>query len=115
MFLLNAALLGIFLSGAEYTLILIIVFGLCGAGFSLMFGIIMSQALSPFAKRAGVASSVLAIAQLSFASLYIRLMAAAETGAVAMLLIILLTTALAGAILLRRYPVSSGNRRALYE
>lgn len=115
LFLLNAALLGIFLSGAEYTLILIIVFGLCGAGFSLMFGIIMSQALSPFAKRAGMASSVLAIAQLSFASLYIRLMAAAETGAVAMLLIILLTTALVGAILLKRYPVSSGNRRALYE
>nr|WP_247717475.1 hypothetical protein [Morganella morganii] len=115
LFLLNAVLLSLFLAGAEYTLILMIVFALCGAGFSLMFGIIMSQALSPFAKRAGVASSVLAIAQLSFASLYIRLMAAAETGAVTMLLIILLTTPVAGAILLKRYPVSSGERRSLYE
>lgn len=49
-------------------------FSLCGAGFALLFGIIMSQALSPFSQRAGLASSILGISQLSFASLYIWIM-----------------------------------------
>ncbi|GAA0341611.1 MdtL family multidrug efflux MFS transporter [Morganella psychrotolerans] len=109
LFLLNALLLGIFLCGADYVILLLIVFGLCGAGFSLMFGIIMSQALSPFVTRAGMASSVLAISQLSFASAYIWIMAQAGVASVTMLFIILLTTSLAGAILLKRYPDSSND------
>ncbi len=115
LFFLNAVLLGIFLCVADYVVLLLIVFGLCGAGFSLMSGIIMSQALSPFVTRAGMASSVLAISQLSFASAYIWIMAQAGVPSVTMLFIILLTTALAGAILLKRYPGSGRNDSAFNE
>ncbi|HCH50693.1 MAG TPA: multidrug transporter MdtL [Proteus sp.] len=78
-----------------------IAFALCGAGFALLFGIIMSQALSPFSQRAGLASSVLAIAQLSFASLYIWIMGWIGIPAITMLIIILLASSVIGFTLLR--------------
>ncbi|OAT46924.1 putative transporter [Proteus hauseri ATCC 700826] len=61
----------------------------------------MSQALSPFSQRAGLASSVLAIAQLSFASLYIWIMGWIGIPAITMLIIILLASSVIGFTLLR--------------
>ncbi|MRB43485.1 multidrug transporter subunit MdtL, partial [Bacillus thuringiensis] len=45
------------------------------AGFSVGFGVAMSQALGPFTLRAGVASSVRGIAQVCGSSLWIWLAA----------------------------------------
>lgn len=71
-------------------------FSLCGAGFALLFGIIMSQALSPFSQRAGLASSILGISQLSFASLYIWIMGWMGISAINMLMVILFASCLIG-------------------
>lgn len=60
-------------------------------GFSLGFGVKMSQALGPFAKRAGVASSVLGIAQVCGSSLYIWLTAVLGVSALNMLIGILIS------------------------
>ena len=49
-------------------------FGLICAGFSIGFGVTMSQALSPYSLRAGVASSILGIAQVCASAFYIWLM-----------------------------------------
>ncbi|MGL4726270.1 MAG: MFS transporter [Scandinavium sp.] len=56
------------------------------SGFSLGFGVTMSQALSPFSQRAGVASSVLGIAQVCGSSLYIWLAAVSGVSALNMLI-----------------------------
>ncbi|WP_140186554.1 MdtL family multidrug efflux MFS transporter [Providencia stuartii] len=101
LFLLNAVLLLIYLLAIKYTPLLFIVFGLCGVGFSMLFGIIMSQALSPYARKAGIASSILAISQLSFASLYIWVMGWVGIASVQMLFIILLAAAIIGMVLLK--------------
>ena len=101
LFLLNAFILYLFLFYFSHIGLLFLVFAFCGVGFSMQFGIIMSQALSPFAKRAGIASSVLAISQLSFASLYIWLMGWTRVQSVNMLFIILLATGIIGITLLK--------------
>lgn len=100
LFLLNAFILFLFLFYFSHIGLLFIVFAFCGVGFSMQFGIIMSQALSPFARRAGIASSVLAISQLSFASFYIWLMGWVGVQSVNMLFIILLATGIIGITLL---------------
>lgn len=105
LFFFNALVLLAFIFSLNHIALLFIVFALCGAGFSMLFGIIMSQALSAFSQRAGVASSVLAISQLSFASLYIWIMGWVGIPSLNMLFIILLATAIMGSILLK-YPVS---------
>lgn len=64
-------------------------FALTSMGFSMGFGVAMSQALSPFAHKAGLASSVLGIAQICCSALYIWLMAWMGVSAVNMLLIAL--------------------------
>ena len=51
------------------------------AGFSVGFGVAMSQALGPFSLRAGVASSTLGIAQVCGSSLWIWLAAVVGIGA----------------------------------
>ncbi|MFY3768836.1 Multidrug resistance protein MdtL [Providencia manganoxydans] len=107
LFLLNAVLLLIYLLAIKYTPLLFIVFGLCGVGFSMLFGIIMSQALSPYARKAGIASSILAISQLSFASLYIWVMGWVGIASVQMLFIILLAAAIIGMVLLKISSLSS--------
>nr|ELR5114642.1 MdtL family multidrug efflux MFS transporter [Providencia stuartii] len=107
LFLLNAVLLLIYLLAIKYTPLLFIVFGLCGVGFSMLFGIIMSQALSPYARKAGIASSILAISQLSFASLYIWVMGWIGIASVQMLFIILLAAAIIGMVLLKISSLSS--------
>lgn len=90
-----------------------IAFALCGAGFALLFGIIMSQALSPFSQRAGLASSVLAIAQLSFASLYIWIMGWIGIPAITMLIVILLASSIIGFILLRLFGTSNKSQEVV--
>ncbi|EMG9507997.1 MFS transporter [Proteus mirabilis] len=77
-----------------------ITFALCGSGFALLFGIIMSQALSPFSQRAGVASSVLGISQLSFSSLYIWVMGWIEVSSINMLVVILFISCIVGTLFL---------------
>ncbi|WP_109397416.1 MFS transporter [Proteus faecis] len=85
-------------------------FSLCGAGFALLFGIIMSQALSPFSQRAGLASSILGISQLSFASLYIWIMGWLGISAINMLMVILSASCLIGFIFLHLFR-SSGQQQ----
>lgn len=85
-------------------------FSLCGAGFALLFGIIMSQALSPFSQRAGLASSILGISQLSFASLYIWTMGWLGISAINMLMVILFANCLIGFTFLRLFR-SSGQQQ----
>lgn len=58
-------------------------------GFSIGFGVAMSQALSPFAKRAGEASSSLGIAQVCASAFYIWFMGWIGVSALDMLLIAL--------------------------
>ncbi|KMV30924.1 multidrug transporter [Photobacterium swingsii] len=61
---------------------------ICG-GFSLGFGVAMSQALSPFALRAGMASSLLGIAQVCSSALFIWFMGIIGVNALNMLAIVL--------------------------
>ncbi|MBB1202358.1 MFS transporter [Enterobacteriaceae bacterium 89] len=61
------------------------------AGFSLGFGVAMSQALTPFSLRAGIASSVLGIAQVCGSSFYIWLAAVSGLSALNMLIGILIS------------------------
>lgn len=60
------------------------------AGFSVGFGVAMSQALGPFSLRAGVASSILGIAQVCGSSLWIWLAAVIGFNALNMLIGILI-------------------------
>ena len=60
------------------------------AGFSVGFGVAMSQALGPFSLRAGVASSMLGIAQVCGSSLWIWLAAIIGIDALNMLIAILI-------------------------
>lgn len=64
-------------------------FGLICAGFSIGFGVTMSQALSPFSLRAGMASSILGIAQVCSSAFYIWLMGLLGVSALNMLVTIL--------------------------
>ncbi|WP_210457275.1 MFS transporter [Vibrio crassostreae] len=60
----------------------------CG-GFSLGFGVAMSQALSSYSQRAGVASSILGVSQVCTSALFIWLMGAIGLSALNMLVFIL--------------------------
>jgi DHA1 family multidrug resistance protein-like MFS transporter len=65
-------------------------FAIICAAFSLGFGVTMSQALGPFRRRAGMASSLLGITQVCTSALYIWLMGALGVSALNMLLVILI-------------------------
>lgn len=64
-------------------------FALVSMGFSMGFGVAMSQALNPFSSKAGSASSVLGISQVCCSAFYIWFMAWLGVSAVDMLLIAL--------------------------
>ncbi len=64
-------------------------FGMICAGFSIGFGVVMSQALSPFSLHAGVASSLLGIAQVCCSALYIWFMGFIGVNALNMLVFML--------------------------
>ncbi|SQD77779.1 MFS transporter [Moritella yayanosii] len=70
-------------------------FVLICAGFAIGFGVSMSQALSPYSARAGMASSLLGITQVSCSALYIWLMSALGVNALNMLL----TTLIIGSVI----------------
>jgi Arabinose efflux permease len=70
------------------------------AGFSVGFGVAMSQALGPFALRAGVASSTLGIAQVCGSSLWIWLAAVLGIGALNMLIGILIGCSILSSLLI---------------
>lgn len=79
-------------------------FALISMGFSMGFGVAMSQALSPFSRKAGLASSMLGIAQVSWSALYIWLMATLGVSAVMMLMIALVASGVIGLSLILLFP-----------
>jgi len=74
------------------------------AGFSVGFGVAMSQALGPFSLRAGVASSALGIAQVCGSSLWIWLAALIGLSALNMLIGILIGCSILCIVLLLAIP-----------
>ncbi|MCU8021785.1 MULTISPECIES: MFS transporter [unclassified Shewanella] len=74
------------------------------SGFAIGFGVTMSQALSPFVARAGVASSLLGIAQVCTSALYIWVMGLLEVSAINILLVILAVGALVSITLILAVP-----------
>lgn len=74
------------------------------SGFAIGFGVTMSQALSPFVTRAGVASSLLGIAQVCTSALYIWVMGLLEVSAINILLVILAVGALVSITLILAVP-----------
>lgn len=70
------------------------------AGFSVGFGVAMSQALGPFSLRAGVASSTLGIAQVCGSSLWIWLAAVVGISAWNMLIGILIACSIVSLLLI---------------
>ncbi|EGA64040.1 multidrug efflux system protein MdtL [Vibrio brasiliensis LMG 20546] len=79
-------------------------FALISMSFSLGFGVAMSQALSLFSRKAGLASSMLGIAQVSWSALYIWLMALLGVSPVMMLLIALVASSVIGLSLILLFP-----------
>ncbi|MDG3086427.1 MFS transporter [Vibrio hannami] len=67
----------------------LISFGLVCAGFSIGFGVAMSQALGAFSRRAGAASSALGVCQVCCSALYIWLMGMVGFDALTILALIL--------------------------
>ncbi|EGU19764.1 MFS transporter [Vibrio mimicus] len=79
-------------------------FALISMGFSMGFGVAMSQALRQFSRKAGLASSMLGIAQVSWSALYIWLMATLGVSAVMMLMIALVASSVIGLSLILLFP-----------
>ncbi|HCG5091716.1 TPA: MFS transporter [Vibrio parahaemolyticus] len=79
-------------------------FTLISMGFSMGFGVAMSQALSQFSRKAGLASSMLGIGQVSWSALYIWLMATLGVSAVMMLIIALVTSGVIGLSIILLFP-----------
>jgi DHA1 family multidrug resistance protein-like MFS transporter len=91
---------GVALSLATRQAVTLIGLGMICAGFSVGFGVAMSQALGPFTLRAGVASSVLGIAQVCGSSLWIWLAAIIGLSAMNMLIGILIACSIVSLVLL---------------
>ncbi|STT19458.1 transport protein [Klebsiella pneumoniae] len=91
---------GVTLSLATPQAVTLIGLGMICAGFSVGFGVAMSQALGPFTLRAGVASSVLGIAQVCGSSLWIWLAAIIGLSAMNMLIGILIACSIVSLVLL---------------
>ncbi|EHR7288346.1 MFS transporter [Vibrio parahaemolyticus] len=79
-------------------------FTLISMGFSMGFGVAMSQALSQFSRKAGLASSMLGIGQISWSALYIWLMATLGVSAVMMLMIALVANGVIGLSIILLFP-----------
>ncbi len=79
-------------------------FTLISMGFSMGFGVAMSQALSQFSRKAGLASSMLGIGQVSWSALYIWLMATLGVSAVMMLMIALVASGVIGLSIILLFP-----------
>ncbi|ELB2196360.1 MFS transporter [Vibrio parahaemolyticus] len=79
-------------------------FTLISMGFSMGFGVAMSQALSQFSRKAGLASSMLGIGQVSWSALYIWLMATLGVSAVMMLIMALVASGVIGLSIILLFP-----------
>ncbi|EIK4762700.1 MFS transporter [Vibrio parahaemolyticus] len=79
-------------------------FTLISMGFPMGFGVAMSQALSQFSRKAGLASSMLGIGQVSWSALYIWLMATLGVSAVMMLIIALVASGVIGLSIILLFP-----------
>ncbi|TOK61409.1 multidrug transporter subunit MdtL [Vibrio parahaemolyticus] len=79
-------------------------FTLISMGFSMGFGVAMSQALSQFSHKAGLASSMLGIGQVSWSALYIWLVATLGMSAVMMLVIALVASGVIGLSIILLFP-----------
>ncbi|MDA0128096.1 MFS transporter [Vibrio sp. MarTm2] len=97
------AILAAHLNGDSSTLYMV-GFVLVSMGFSMGFGVAMSQALSLFSRKAGLASSMLGIAQVSCSAFYIWLMALLGFSAVMMLFIALAMGSVIGLSLIVLVP-----------
>lgn len=86
-------------------------FTLLCAGFSIGFGVGMSQALSPFTHKAGLASSLLCVCQVSASAAYIWLMGLLGVSALNILIFVLLFGSITSLALLLWMP----NPKANYE
>ncbi|EPZ2382029.1 MFS transporter [Vibrio parahaemolyticus] len=91
------------LNGDSWTLYMV-GFTLISMGFSMGFGVAMSQALSQFSHKAGLASSMLGIGQVSWSALYIWLMATLGVSAVMMLIIALVASGVIGLSIILLFP-----------
>lgn len=79
-------------------------FILVSMGFSMGFGVAMSQALSQFSRKAGLASSMLGIGQVSWSAFYIWFMATLGVSAVMMLMIALIASGVIGLSIILLFP-----------
>ena len=86
-------------------------FALLCSGFAIGFGVSMSQALSPFVTRAGVASSILGITQVSCAAFYIWFMGVIGVSPLNMLATALIMGSLTSLALILLTPKSSHGQR----
>ncbi|TOG50471.1 MFS transporter [Vibrio parahaemolyticus] len=96
-------ILAAYLNGDSSTLYMV-GFTLISMGFSMGFGVAMSQALSQFSRKAGLASSMLGIGQVSWSALYIWLMATLGVSAVMMLIIALVASGVIGLSIILLFP-----------
>ncbi|HCG8547809.1 TPA: MFS transporter [Vibrio parahaemolyticus] len=102
-FLSAIVILAAHLNGDSSTLYMV-GFTLISMGFSMGFGVAMSQALSQFSRKAGLASSMLGIGQVSWSALYIWLMATLGVSAVMMLIIALVASGVIGLSIILLFP-----------
>jgi DHA1 family multidrug resistance protein-like MFS transporter len=104
LFVAAAVILGLTQLSADSQFISLFGLSLICAGFSIGFGVVMSQALSPYRYRAGVASSILGVAQICSSALYIWLLGLFGVSALNMLLLILLIGGVISAVLILFIP-----------
>ncbi|USD62943.1 MFS transporter [Vibrio sp. SCSIO 43140] len=84
-------------------------FGLICAAFSIGFGVTMSQALSPYSRRAGVASSILGVSQVCTSAFYIWLLGILGVSALYVLIAILALTSIVCLALISWTPKSTSS------
>jgi DHA1 family multidrug resistance protein-like MFS transporter len=104
LFVAAAVILGLTQLSADSQFISLFGLSLICAGFSIGFGVVMSQALSPYRYRAGVASSILGVAQICSSALYIWLLGLFGISALNMLILILLMGGVISAVLILFIP-----------
>ncbi|CAH7289549.1 efflux pump MdtL [Vibrio chagasii] len=88
-FVIAAILLLVSIDGGLGHYVTLLGFAFVCGGFSLGFGVAMSQALSCYSQRAGVASSILGVSQVCTSALFIWLMGVIGLSALNMLVFIL--------------------------
>ncbi|GGP70768.1 multidrug resistance protein MdtL [Shewanella algicola] len=104
LFVTAAIILGVTQLAPSYQLLSLFGFSLICASFSIGFGVVMSQALSPYRFRAGVASSILGVVQVCSSALFIWLLGLLGVSALNMLILILLIGGVISMVLILLIP-----------